>query len=93
MLHIKKSGYLDDDDEEYKGISNLEYLLEEINENDEDYYRPILVNSSFKENYKKYESRGDKDKNLSVEQYLNTIMPYLKELIDNHKAIKNDSNE
>ena len=60
---LKKSGDLDDDDdEEYKGISDLEYLLEEIHENDEDYYKPILVNSSFNENYKKYESRGDKDK-------------------------------
>ena len=39
---LKKSGYLDDDDEEeeYKGISDLKYLLEEINENDEDYYKP-----------------------------------------------------
>ena len=60
---LKKSGDLDDDDdEEYKGISDLEYLVEEIHENDEDYYKPILVNSSFNENYKKYESRGDKDK-------------------------------
>ena len=89
---LKKSGYLDDDDEEYKGIRDLEYLFEEINENDEDYYKPILVKSSFNEGYKKYESRGDKNK-TSVEQYLNTIMPYLKELINNHKAIKNGSNE
>ena len=67
-------------------------MLEEINENDEDYYKPILVKSSFNEGYKKYESRGDKNK-TSVEQYLNTIMPYLKELINNHKDIKNGSNE
>ena len=88
---LKKSGYLDDDDEEYKGIRDLEHLLEEIN--DEDYYKPILVKSSFDEGYKEYESRGDKNKTLSVEQYLKTIMPYLKELINNHKAIKNSSNE
>ena len=43
--------------------------------------------------YKEYESRGDKNKTLSIEQYLNKIMPYLKELINNHKAIKNGSNE
>ena len=90
---LKKSGYLDDDDKEYKGIRDLEYLFEEINENDEDYYKPILVKSSFDEGYKEYESRGDKNKTLSVEQYLKTIMPYLKELINNHKAIKNGSNE
>ena len=30
---------------------------------EEDYYKPILVKSSFKGNYKYYESRGDKEKN------------------------------
>ena len=68
-------------------------MLEEINENDDDYYKPILVKSYFAESYKEYETRGDKDKTLSVEQYLNTIIPYLKELINNHKAIKNSSDE
>ena len=53
----------------------------------------ILVKSSFGEGYKEYGSRGDKEKTLSIEQYLNKIKPYLKELINNHKAIKNSSNE
>ena len=65
-------------------------MFEEINENDEDYYKPILAESSFKKGFKLYESRGDK-KTLSIEQYLNMIMLYLKELINNHKAIKNGS--
>ena len=93
LIDSKKSEYLDYDDEEYKGIRDLEYLFEDVNENNDDYYKPILVKSSFNENYKKYESRGDKDKKLSVEQYLNMIIPYLKELINNHKAIKNNSSE
>ena len=38
MFDAKKSKCLDD--EEYKGIRDLEYLFEEINE---DYYKPILV--------------------------------------------------
>ena len=42
---LKKSKYLDDDDDEYKGIKDLEHLFEEINENDDDYYKPILVGS------------------------------------------------
>ena len=67
MFDAKKSKYLDDDDDddddddEYKGIKDLEHLFEEINENDEDYYKPILVKSSFDEGCKEYESRGDKD--------------------------------
>ena len=84
---IKKSKYLDYDDE-CKGIKDLEHLFEEINE---DYYKPILVKSSFNENYKEFESRGDKDKTISIEQYLNKTIPYLKELINNHKAINNGS--
>ena len=67
-------------------------MFEEINENDGDYYKPILV-GSFKKDYKLYESRGDKNKTLSIEQYLDKIIPHLKELIDNHEAIKNGSKE
>ena len=61
------------------------------NVNDNDYYKPILVKSSFKNNYKYYESRGDKDKQLSVNQYLYMIMPYLSDMINDHKAIRNES--
>ena len=63
------------------------------NVNDNDYYKPILVKSSFKENYKYYESRGDKDKKLSIEQYLDMIKPYLSDLINYYKAIEASSNE
>ena len=59
----KKIGYLyDEEEEEYKGIKDFEYLLEEINENDEDYYKPERVKNTFKGdngeyNYREYESR------------------------------------
>ena len=86
MIDVKKSKY----NHEYKGIKDLEHLSEEIND---DYYKPILVQSSFNESYKEYESRGDKDKTLSIEQYLNKIIPHLKELINSHKAINNGSNK
>ena len=46
--------------------------------------------SSFKNNYENYEIRGDKDKKLSIQQYLYMIIPHLTELIN---EIKNDSNE
>ena len=35
-----------------------------------------------------YESRGDNDDNLSLEDYLNIIRPYLRDMMDNHKAHK-----
>ena len=55
---------------------------------EEDYYKPILVKSSFKGNYKYYESRGDKEKRLSVKQYLNKITPYLYDLINDHRIAR-----
>ena len=33
-----------------------------------------------------YESRGDKDRNLSLEDYLNIIRPFLKDMINNYKT-------
>ena len=83
--------YHDRDDLDYYGIRDIENLFD--NDNDNDYYKPILVESSFKNNYKYYESRGDKDKKLSVKQYLYKIMPYLSDLINDHKTIRNESKE
>ena len=56
----EKYRYHDRDDLDYHGIRDIENLFDA--DNNEDYYKPILVKSSFKENYKYYESRGDKDK-------------------------------
>ena len=69
----EKHGPHDREDLDYNGITDIEILLGEISE--EDYYKPIFVKSSFNDNYKYYESRGDKEKILSVKQYLNKIKP------------------
>ena len=66
-----KYQYHDGDDLDYYGIKDIENLFGDVDEdNDDDYYKPILVKNSFENNYKYYESRGDKDKNLSVKQYI-----------------------
>ena len=39
-----------------------------------------------------YERRGDKDKRLSIKEYLYMIIPYLEKMINNHKATIRDSN-
>ena len=87
----EKYRYHDRDDLDYHGIRDIENVFDNID--DDDYYKPILVKSSFHENYKYYESRGDKDKKLSIEQYLDVIKPYLSDLINDHKAIETSSNE
>ena len=44
-----------------------------------------MVKSSFKGNYKYYEGREEKEKRLSVTQYLNKITPHLYDLINDQK--------
>ena len=55
----------------------------------EDYYKPIKTKSAFNGNYIEYQSKGDKDKNLSPEEYFDTIRPYLSDMINDHKTLKN----
>ena len=75
-----------DYDIEFKGISDVGNLFNQSTE--EDYYRPISTISVFdnKNNYIEYESKGDKNKNLSAEEYLNMIRPYLSDMINDHKT-------
>ena len=81
----------DRDDLDYHGIRDMENLFDAVN--NDDFYKPVLAKTSFKESYKYYESRGGKDKKLSVKQYLYKIMPYLSDLINDNKTIKYNSNE
>ena len=84
----------DRDDLDYYGITDIESLLSDVDV--DDYYKPLLVKTAFKEDeedesgyrigYKLYESRGDKDKISSAEQYLVKIKPYLRDLINEHKT-------
>ena len=83
--------YHDRDDLDYYGIRDIENLFDNVDDND--YYKPTLVEGSFNNNYKYYESRCDKNKKLSVKQYFYKIMPYLSDLINDNKAIRNNSNE
>ena len=76
--------YLDRDDPNYYGIRDVDNLFSKADE--KDYHETILVKISFKKIYKGYESKGDKNKNLSAEKYLNMIKPYLRDMINNDKA-------
>ena len=82
MFDTKKNWYIDDDDDdkEYKGIRDLEYMFNEVNENDEDYYKPEIVGDAFKGNYRVYESRGSQYYE-SLEECLIKIRSYLENMI------------
>ena len=73
----------DCDDFDYYGIRDIDGLFDKVSE--EDYYQPLLVKSSFKGNYKQYKSRDDKEKKLSVRQYLTKIKQHLYHLINDHE--------
>ena len=49
----------------------------------EDYYKPIIVNSAFNNNYIQYESKGDKI--LTIEEYLSMMEPYFVDMINDYK--------
>ena len=84
---FKPNKYYDYDDIEYKGIRDVENLFNQST--DEDYYKPIKTKSAFNGNYIEYQSKGDKDKNLSPEEYFDMIRPYLSDIINDRKPIKN----
>ena len=55
--------------------SDISQLFNEITK--EVYYEPTEKKSAFDGSYIQYESREDSDDNLSLEQYINIIRPYL----------------
>ena len=59
----------------------LRLFINELN-----YYRPTEVKSAFDGSYVLYESKGDKDARLLIDEHFNIIRPYLKNMIDNHKS-------
>ena len=48
----------------------------------EDYYKLVGVGSFWRNNYIEYESNGDRNKSLPIEECLNKIRPYLKSIIN-----------
>ena len=66
-------------------LRDVKNLFEHEQEEEKNYYKPLRVSNFWSNNYIKYESNGDKNKTLSVEEYLNKISPYLKDIINNLK--------
>ena len=64
-----------------RAIKNLsEYKKEEGN-----HYKPVIVSNVWSNNYIEYESSGDRNKTLSVKEYVNKTRSYLKDIIYNLK--------
>ena len=70
------------DSSSYYGLKDLEYTFGDL----DDYYKPILAKESFDGNYQMYTCRGDKERNMYINKYLEKIKSYLNALIDDKKT-------
>ena len=80
-------------DGKYRKIGSVRTLFKEF---DRDYYKPKRTDDGFarrRNNYIKYNSKGDRYENLSTEEYLKTIRPYLRDLINDHKPTRESNIE
>ena len=64
-------------------LRNVKNLFEF--EKEENYYKPVRVNNFWSNNYIEYKRKGDKNRILSIEEYLDKIRPYLKDIINDLK--------
>ena len=76
--------HIDYDDLQYHGISDIKNTCNYIEINN--YYDPKLIASAYEKNYESYRINGDKNKELSLNDYLNTIRPNVNELITKKKV-------
>ena len=98
MLMVFIMNYNDDDDDNFdddecRKLGSVRRLFKKFHR---DYYKPIRTDSGFygiNNNYIKYVSKGDRCENLSPEEYLNMIRPYLRDLINDHKPTTESNNE
>ena len=65
-------------------LRDVENLFEH-EEEEENYYKQVKVSNFWSNNYIEYESNVDRNKTLSVEEYLNKVSPYLKDIMNNLK--------
>ena len=64
-------------------LGNIKNLFEY--EKEENFYKPVRADNFWNNNYIEYKSNGNKNKILSVREYLNKIRPYFKGIINNLK--------
>ena len=68
-------------DDNYANLQDIEYLFGEL----DDYYKPILVQGLFNNNYQRYYCRGDQTRQMSIDTYLDKVIPFIKILINEKK--------
>ena len=64
-------------------VRDIRTLFEQ--EDDADYFERKRVSNFLNNNYIEYESNGDRNKNLSLDRYLDKIEPYFRDVIIDRK--------
>ena len=64
-------------------VRDIRTLFEQ--EDDADYFERKRVSNFLNNNYIEYKSNGDRNKNLSLDRYLDKIEPYLRDVITDRK--------
>ena len=64
-------------------LRDIKNLLEY--EEEESYHKLVRISNFWSKNYIEFESNGDRNKTLSAEEYLNKIIPYLKDILNKLK--------
>ena len=85
-----KNFHIDIDSVDYDDLDNYDDNYDFALEFDRDYYKPIRTDDGFagrRNNYIEYKGKADRYENVSPEEYLKIIRPYLRELINDHKPM------
>ena len=84
---IKDIGNLFRLEKETKEIKDrmLRDIRNVFQQEESNYYKSVRVSNVWSNNYIEYEINGHINKTLSVEEYLDKIRPYLKDIINNLK--------
>ena len=61
---------------------DLRFLLDP----EKDHYKPVKTDNAFNNNYFQYESIGDINKLLSIEEYIDMMRPHLSDIINNDQT-------
>ena len=76
--------HVDYDDLQYQGLSDIKNTYNYIKIDSS--YNPELIASAYEKNYESYRINGDKNKELSLNDYLNVITPNVNQLITKKKV-------
>ena len=64
-----------------KSKTKIFRVIRTLFEQQDGYYKQVRGGNFRNNNYIKYESTADRNRNLSVKEYLNEMKPYLKDII------------